>query len=481
MSDIKSTLHANHVKSIKNFRTIPESGAISKADTNLDNVRHGISADIVKLKSELDHAVWQAVVNKNPAYQEVLQLIETDVNNPDKGFCYIDSSLIKNVRFDLYVDTESTEYFKKLKSFCEQYSNLESDIEQHQKSREEIEIRLYKVLLNGAEELNREEIDIQKETNEYQEKKQEIDFQIKLKELQIRAIREYSNQLTDEKFIKITRQNIGEVKTSVKNLLIELEEFLVNLALVKNPTKIHISNNSFAFYLKSNSEFIEYQKKMQDLELKKEQLLDEINSLREEFENNLKETNLPISSIKDPLLKRKLAKEAAKMSKSPMMPFYELKEYITPKSFVILPQSLFEETISYRHNNQFDNKDNISKDEKEQFFGDDVHEVDCDDFGKVKVSAKTKGEQKFLHCEFLDESVKISDYDSGEDSAILNHNGNDYRLYFKLTKKVIDKNIRLSLNLQHVGTTTKPQQYTICNKETIFELSSQFSSPNWRN
>ena len=129
---------------------------------------------------------------------------------------------------------------------------------------------------------------------------------------------------TDEKFINIAKQNISEAKTSVKNLLIELEEFLVNLALVKNPDKIHISNNFFALYLKSNSEFIEYQKKMQDLELKKEQLLDEINSLIEEFENNLKATSFPISSIKDPELKRKLAKEAAKMSKSPMMPFYEL-------------------------------------------------------------------------------------------------------------------------------------------------------------
>jgi len=158
-----------------------------------------------------------------------------------------------------------------------------------------------------------------------------------------------------------------------------------------------------------------------------------------------------------------------------------IKEYITPKSFVILPQSLFEETISYRLNNQFDNKDNISKDEKEQFFGEDVNEVDCGDFGKVKVSAKTKGEQKFLHCEFLDESVKISDYDSGEDSAIMSHNGNNYRMYFKLTKKVIDKNIQLSLNLQNVGTTTKPRQFTICNKETIFELSSHFPSPYLRN
>ena len=263
-------------------------------------------------------------------------------------------------------------------------------------------------------------------------------------------------QIEIEKIIKVLRSEI-------KKLDQELFEFLVKLAQDSNPHKTYISHDSFEIAQESHPKYKDYQRIKIELDGKEKCLKSQAALLKERFNEFLKDGHHLISSIKDRELKQKLAKEAGRLSKSPLIPFYKLREYITPHSFVILPGYIFEETKDNRNQNAC-----ISKDEKNQFLESGEYIINCGVFGAVCVSVKAKRNQKFFHCEFLSDSVKIDNFND-EYIAIINYNDDNYRLTFQLTKIVLENTIELSLNLNKIGDSSQHYQFTICSKNTIQE------------
>lgn len=466
--NIRETLVRRQVKNIRDFRSVGEFENSRSTDKNLESVRDSISVDIGELKFMLFDVLWCGIVKDDPEYKNIISQMEASLDDPQKKYFYIDTDLPRGyVNFELYADSETAKYITILKPLFEQFFNLKNEIRLHCQTHDAILDSIRQEILNGREELTSLDIEKQEQSEAYLKYIQESKNKSKQISIQIESLSDSLQDLTlTNNDVRVIQLNIDGLTSQRKKMQQSDRQYLVRLAQQQNPGKVYITSDRENMQIYGHVKYKEFMEKKEKLESEKKLLNKEIDKLQEEFKNYLNNNLHSISSLKDTTLKRKLANEARKYSKAPTMPFYELRKYLTAKSFVILPDKLTKENTDTRFRDS-----GISDEEKSQFFQAGDYLVSSHWFGNINVIVKSKNNQKFLYCEFENDSLKVIDYDDDSNSFIAEYKGGKYKLEFKLIKNDTYDKIELNLCFTKVGNEKETSRLIISSHPSISRSS----------